>query len=85
LISRRSGWRGPSPRLSHVGDFAEDPLKRRQWAAFVADIDHAPSQLALVVGDLALFLMDAAVLAHRQFRYNGTDLEIQETDPANLD
>jgi predicted nucleotidyltransferase component of viral defense system len=48
-------------------DFAEDPLKQRQWAAFVADIDHAPRQLALVVGDLALFLMDAAVLAHRQF------------------
>jgi predicted nucleotidyltransferase component of viral defense system len=48
-------------------DFAEDPLKQRQWAAFVADIDHAPRQLALVVGDLALFLMAAAVLAHRQF------------------
>jgi Nucleotidyl transferase AbiEii toxin, Type IV TA system len=28
-------------------DFAEDPLKQRQWAAFVADIDHAPRQLAL--------------------------------------
>ena len=47
-------------------DFAEDPLKQRQWAAFVSDIDHAPKQLALVVGDLASFLMDAAALAHHQ-------------------
>jgi nucleotidyltransferase AbiEii toxin of type IV toxin-antitoxin system len=46
--------------------FAEDPLKQRQWAAFVADIDHAPRQLALVVDELAPFLMDAAALAHRQ-------------------
>jgi hypothetical protein len=70
-----------SPRLSHVGkpviptdrpdalteDFAEDPLKQRQWAAFIGDIDHAPRQFALVVGDLARFLMDAAVPAHHQF------------------
>jgi hypothetical protein len=47
--------------------FAEDPLKQRQWAAFVADIDHAPRHLALVVGDLAPFFMDAAVLVDRQF------------------
>jgi nucleotidyltransferase AbiEii toxin of type IV toxin-antitoxin system len=47
-------------------DFAEDPQKQRQWAAFIADIDHAPRQLALVVGDLAPFLMDAAAAAHRQ-------------------
>jgi predicted nucleotidyltransferase component of viral defense system len=47
-------------------DFAGDPLKQRQWAAFVADIDHAPQQLAVVVGDLAPFLMDAAAMAHRQ-------------------
>lgn len=47
-------------------DFAEDPLKQRQWAAFAADIDHAPTELALVVGDLATFLMDAAAMAHRE-------------------
>jgi hypothetical protein len=47
-------------------DFAEDPLKQRQWAAFVADIDHAPRQLALVLDDLAPFLMDAAAMALRQ-------------------
>jgi predicted nucleotidyltransferase component of viral defense system len=47
-------------------DFAEDPLKQRQWAAFIADIDHAPRQLALVVDDLAPFLMDAAAMAHRR-------------------
>ena len=46
--------------------FAEDPLKQRQWAVFAADIDHAPRQLAAVVGDLAPFLMDAAAMAHRQ-------------------
>jgi hypothetical protein len=46
--------------------FAEDPLKQRQWAAFIADIDHAPRQLALVVDDLAPFLMDSAAMAHRQ-------------------
>jgi predicted nucleotidyltransferase component of viral defense system len=46
--------------------FAEDPLKQRQWAAFIADIDHAPRQLALIVDDLAPFLMDSAAMAHRQ-------------------
>jgi hypothetical protein len=46
--------------------FAEDPLKQRQWAAFAADIDQAPKQLALVVNDLAPFLMDAAAVARRQ-------------------
>ena len=47
-------------------DFAEDPQKQRQWAAFIADIDHAPRQLAEIVGDLAPFLMSAAAAAHRQ-------------------
>jgi len=47
-------------------DFAGDLLKQRQWAAFVADIDHAPRQLALVVNELSSFLMDAAALAHNQ-------------------
>ena len=46
--------------------FAEDPLKQRQWAAFVADIDTAPRQLALVVDELAPFLMDAAAMALHQ-------------------
>jgi len=46
--------------------FAEDPLKQRQWAAFASDIDHAPRQLALVVDDLAPFLMEAAAMADRQ-------------------
>lgn len=46
--------------------FAEDPLKQRQWAAFASDIDHAPRQLALVVDDLAPFLMKAAAMADRQ-------------------
>lgn len=49
-----------------TSDFAEDPLKQRQWAAFAADIDRAPRQLTLVVDDLAPFLMDAAALAQRQ-------------------
>ena len=39
---------------------------KRQWAAFIADIDHAPRQLALIVDDLAPFLMDSAAMAHRQ-------------------
>ncbi len=46
-------------------DFAEDPLKQRQWAVFVADIDGAPRQLALVIAALAPFLMDAAAMACR--------------------
>jgi hypothetical protein len=49
-----------------TADFAADPLKQRQWAAFVADIDHAPRQLTFVVDELAPFLMDAAAMAHRQ-------------------
>jgi predicted nucleotidyltransferase component of viral defense system len=47
--------------------FAEDPLKQRQWAAFAADIGHAPRELVAVVGDLAPFLMDAAAIAQSQF------------------
>ena len=43
--------------------FAEDPLKQRQWAAFVADLNAAPGQLQNVIGDLAPFLMDAAAAA----------------------
>jgi hypothetical protein len=49
-----------------TSDFADDSLKQRQWAAFVADIDHAPRQLALVVNEIASFLMDITTLAHRQ-------------------
>jgi predicted nucleotidyltransferase component of viral defense system len=45
--------------------FAEDPLKQRQWAAFIADIGNAPEQLQLVISDLVAFLMSAAAAAAR--------------------
>jgi len=48
-------------------DFSGDPTKQRQWAAFVADIGHAPRQLAMVVEDLAPVLMNATALAHSSF------------------
>jgi predicted nucleotidyltransferase component of viral defense system len=43
--------------------FAEDPLKQRQWTAFIADLDDAPRQLQAVINDLAAFLMEAAKAA----------------------
>ena len=46
--------------------FAQDPLKQRQWAAFASDIENAPKQLALILDDLAPFLMAAAAIADRQ-------------------
>ena len=46
--------------------FAEDPLKQRQWAAFAADLDDAPGQLQVVINDLAVFLMNAAVATRGQ-------------------
>ena len=43
--------------------FAEDPLKQRQWTAFIADLDDAPRELQTVTGDLTPFLMNAAAAA----------------------
>ena len=43
--------------------FAHDPQKQQQWAAFVADLGHAPKELPAVVSDLAAFLMGAAAAA----------------------
>lgn len=43
--------------------FAEDPLKQRQWAAFIVDLDNAPLELRTVTGELANFLMGAAAAA----------------------
>jgi hypothetical protein len=45
--------------------FADDPLKQRQWATFIADLGNAPEQLQLVISDLAAFLMNAAAAAAR--------------------
>jgi predicted nucleotidyltransferase component of viral defense system len=46
-------------------DFAADPLKQRQWAAFTADLDEAPRDLQTVVSDLAEFLMPMAAAASK--------------------
>ena len=46
-----------------TSEFANDPLKQRQWAAFAVDLDHAPKRLATVIGDLTTFLMSAAAAA----------------------
>jgi predicted nucleotidyltransferase component of viral defense system len=46
-----------------TSEFAKDPLKQRQWAAFAADLDGAPNQLQSVIVDLATFLMSAAKAA----------------------
>lgn len=43
-----------------TSEFANDPLKQRQWAAFAVDLDGAPKQLQTVISDLASFLMSAA-------------------------
>jgi len=54
-----------SARCAHTGICGRSP-EVATMGSVVADIDHAPRQLALVVGDLAPFLMDAAAMAHRQ-------------------
>ena len=43
--------------------FAEDPLKQRQWAAFIVDLGSAPADLRTVTAELAKFLMEAAAAA----------------------
>jgi predicted nucleotidyltransferase component of viral defense system len=43
--------------------FAEDPVKQRQWSAFVSDLYDAPQQLQTIIRDLAAFLMNAAAAA----------------------
>ncbi len=43
--------------------FAEDPIKQRQWAAFVEDVAVKPGSLAGAVEDLADFLMPRATEA----------------------
>jgi predicted nucleotidyltransferase component of viral defense system len=45
--------------------FADDPLKRRQWSAFAADLTGAPQLLRVVIDDIADFLMSAAIAARR--------------------
>ena len=47
-------------------EFAQDPLKQRQWTAFIASIDGAPDLLERVVNELAPFLMDATIQAQRE-------------------
>jgi predicted nucleotidyltransferase component of viral defense system len=46
-----------------TSEFAKDPLKQRQWAAFAADLDGAPNQRQSMIVDLANFLMSAAKAA----------------------
>jgi predicted nucleotidyltransferase component of viral defense system len=43
--------------------FAQDPLKRRQWAAFVTHLDDVPKELQNVTSELTAFLMNAAAAA----------------------
>jgi len=43
--------------------FADDEQKQRQWRAFIRDVAHDPGDLAVVIGDLAAFLMPHAVAA----------------------
>lgn len=43
--------------------FAADPLKRRQWAAYIVGLDDAPKNLHTVASDLTAFLMPAATAA----------------------
>ena len=56
----------PSARPDALSrEFAEDPLKQRQWAAFVQDVAAKPGTLADVVDQLAAFLMPRAVEAQK--------------------
>lgn len=43
--------------------FADDPLKRQQWTAFVEDLATGPLELATVTEELATFLMPHATSA----------------------
>jgi predicted nucleotidyltransferase component of viral defense system len=42
-----------------TAEFAADPLKQRQWAAFTRDLDVDAGELTAVVADLTVFLMMA--------------------------
>ena len=41
--------------------FADDPLKRQQWAAFVRDLAAGPLDFGIVIADLSAFLRPSAV------------------------
>lgn len=43
--------------------FAQDAQKQRQWRAFVEGVAHDPGQLAIVIKDIAAFLMPRATSA----------------------
>jgi predicted nucleotidyltransferase component of viral defense system len=49
-------------------EFADDPAKRAQWRAFIADLMSQPGDLATVVSDLATFLMPHAGRARTAIR-----------------
>jgi hypothetical protein len=45
--------------------FADDPLKQRQWAAFIEDVALQPGSIAEVIDTLAQFLMPRAAEARK--------------------
>ena len=48
--------------------FAQDAQKQRQWRAFVEGVAHDPGQLAIVIKDIAAFLMPRATSARSLVR-----------------
>lgn len=52
--------------------FADDPLKRQQWTAFVEDLVAGPLDLRAVTTELADFLMPHAIRAQRLLRLGRT-------------
>jgi hypothetical protein len=40
-----------------TADFANDPAKRQQWAAFLEDVGASTTDLTIVIENLGMFLM----------------------------
>jgi predicted nucleotidyltransferase component of viral defense system len=58
----------PIPDTLPIGltqSFSDDPTKQQQWQSFVEDLAVQPGSLAVVVADLAAFLMPQAAAAKR--------------------
>jgi hypothetical protein len=62
-FSRRRTLLPAEPPDGLTAAFANDPAKRRQWTAFLADVSVQPGDLKTVIGDLATFLIPHATRA----------------------
>jgi hypothetical protein len=65
-FARRSTEIPAEPPDALTPAFAEDETKQQQWTAFLVDVAVTPGTLAVVIDDLAAFLMPQAEEARKR-------------------